>query len=876
MSDLADALRGSTGSNASGGLGKSDLSKALSGSDLSSALTIGNERNEESWLREVANYIISGPDGGPGVFQDPVAWAQSGPGPVEATKRVVGGATSGMTFGAVEPWKEELGQTAGYRAGEFLGVLAPWGAISSGVGAIPAISKLPALAQPAVRGALAGAGVGALEQGVKAAKGEGFDPSSIATDAALFGAVEGIPSLIGAGIRGARAAKAAKNLKATTSTLEMATEPAAIEEELRGLIKNGRMNPMKEADLKVYAEKLSGIRSQKLKNIQQMDARVIVNEATATPTTAVTAGELQPLIQAARTELPESLVGDITRKAGLEVPIRMMERLGLKETMLYPAREAEHEAAMSAKEVIDGFRSLVKKNIPFGFRGKSSKRIMEYAVAQQKNGVEVLAKMGIKDIPELTGVEESLYNHMRGYLEKAFGDLNFVRKQSGVHSFGYVDNYFTFWRALEGELENGFNLLKTKISKAAQTPFSYARSRIRDGYGPLDLDAFAVFERYVQQAERHKLMTPVVAKFRQMLDGEFSNGFKLMRENPDLYHELNNWVNYVAGQPSKLDTVLPKWLNKSFRKLNKNLAYSVLAYNFRSIGIQPTAIINGASEIGPKWILSGIGKTFNKGAREFAAKNSYHLGTRAWDVGITEAMSGIAGQMRGIKRAIGSAGIKPLQWLDQQTAVATWLGAYEKATKQFKMAQREAARFADDVVVKTQASASRIDVAPIQRSAAGKALTVFQTFVINNWGFITRDVLGLGNVSMTNKEAMRKALTYLGGVMATNILFEDVLDTRSPFPAPIHEIIRRADADDSEVGILMGALRESIEVVPVVGGGMRYGSNIFGAGAQLGSDVAEVVAGRGGNIKAVETLGKIFGVPGTTQIKKLYREFQED
>ena len=64
-------------------------------------------------------------------------------------------------------------------------------------------------------------------------------------------------------------------------------------------------------------------------------------------------------------------------------------------------------------------------------------------------------------------------------------------------------------------------------------------------------------------------------------------------------------------------------------------------------------------------------------------------------------------------------------------------------------------------------------------------------------------------------------------------------------------------------------------MVPVIGGGVRYGGNLFGAQAQLGKDIAGVWGGKKGIVGSLETAGKVFGVPGTVQARKTFRDLQK-
>ncbi len=89
-----------------------------------------------------------------------------------------------------------------------------------------------------------------------------------------------------------------------------------------------------------------------------------------------------------------------------------------------------------------------------------------------------------------------------------------------------------------------------------------------------------------------------------------------------------------------------------------------------------------------------------------------------------------------------------MQTIDYISAEITWLGAYKKAISPknkggLGLSREEALTYANDTTVKTQASAQLHDLAPIQRSLEGRFLTTFQTFVINEWNFLSKDVFVL-------------------------------------------------------------------------------------------------------------------------------------
>ena len=72
------------------------------------------------------------------------------------------------------------------------------------------------------------------------------------------------------------------------------------------------------------------------------------------------------------------------------------------------------------------------------------------------------------------------------------------------------------------------------------------------------------------------------------------------------------------------------------------------------------------------------------------------------------------------------------------------------------------------------------------------------------------------------------------------------------------------------------AVRETAEQLPIVGGGIRYGSHPFGAVVSLGQDIIEKIGGKPWAKPWLDIGGRALGVPGTTQYGKIKRGRKRD
>jgi len=568
----------------------------------------------------------------------------------------------------------------------------------------------------------------------------------------------------------------------------------------------------------------------------------------------------------------------------------------VKDTFYYPVRTATDKANKHFARVFnkaEAMRSELPKD--------SGRRIGIYAFTKERGGAEILAEMGITEIPTLTPAEMKVYNWMRGVYDLFYDYVNEGRLAAGKDTFGKVENYFTFARELTEADRLGFGFddaLLADYIHAKTTTFPYAEHRI-GGLKKAQLNAFEVFENYIRAATRHMYLSPEIAKIREYT-GQFnyrdSEGkartWSMKESQPRAYAVVQEYADFVSGQKKVL---LPKNVEAVMKMLNKNITYAVLSANVRSTVIQPTALLNTYVEIGPNYTRKGVIGLFTT-ERFDALKKSQVLFNREFDISVSQTMEGTLGKIGQTRDIVNKSwfGMKALKFLDMETATATWIGAYKKALEVDKLTEERAINYADDTVIRTQASAALHDLSPIQRIILGKLFTTFQTFVINNFNWLVKDVMGIKNPRLSRSSMIHKALRYIIGTTLINFIFEDWLDINSPLVSPI-SAMRREYKRSGSVGhtIFTGGL-EMLQLVQGLGG-LRYGSSILGAPIEFVGDVGEKLAALGGKgmtyptrkfsdqilelggekgmttRSSAELLGKALGIPGTSQMVKLTR-----
>jgi len=559
----------------------------------------------------------------------------------------------------------------------------------------------------------------------------------------------------------------------------------------------------------------------------------------------------------------------------LEPSNRYIDKLGesFKDLTYRSMQKAEHlkniEYAIDKKEI-----EQLKKSLP----KKSSERIMEHAVAQQAGGKEILSKMK-RIAPELTDKELEAYNLMRSKYESLYDRLQEARKLSGKDPFPKVDNYFTFFKNLEEMNKEGINPVLAKMDVISDfinpksTPFAFAKKRLKNDIG-VEMDAFNVFNKYNHSALQHIYLSPEISKAqaltRKLEDGT-EKGFKLMNENPYAFEAINQWINDVAGKKvyTSIGGKKLKWLDNIAEKVNKNLIYSVLSFNFDSAAKQFLSLRNTYPEVGLKNLVNGIRMNLIPEWRKFAFDKSAVLNTRFFETGIEEALNGsgkIKSKFGKIKSKFGKIGVTPLQMLDAESARSTWLASYSKAIKD-KMLPKKAIDYADDVVIRTQGSANKIDRTPLTRTGAGKALTLFQTFANSDYQYFKKDILGIGGNNKFNPSKLTK---YIVATALLNKIYQDGFGMDA-FPNPIKEIEKSKAEGDSNSKAIFNALMAMASIYPMVRSA-KYGKTIGGSAINSIEKSLDKL-NKGKNLDLLGgllELGKLGGIPGYGQIVKRY------
>lgn len=431
------------------------------------------------------------------------------------------------------------------------------------------------------------------------------------------------------------------------------------------------------------------------------------------------------------------------------------------------------------------------------------------------------------------------------------------------------------------------------LGTVEKTAFEFTK---RGGLKPgvvLELDPVKLLGEYSKVALRHIHMSPINSFIKEIVsrslkDPESGKVYK-MKEiggNPELAEFLSRWSNKLAGVPNVILGESLRPLEKAFTKLSENLTTSILGGSVRTILVQPVSLLNTMSVFGPVRTAKGlvdtvIGRKFNDAPIGKSNVLKGRIGDPILDV---VAQQFGAGRFKKGVETVKQTSMWPMKMVDYIMAEATWRTAYNSVKG--RMSEIQAIKFADETVVRTQGSGKASDLSPIQMNGFGKAMTLWQTFTINNAQFIAREVLGINHPERNPLDTARRVVYFTVGTALINNFYEDYLGIQSPSPAPIKAIVDGLEKGDETSAIVLKTLKEVSEAMPF-GGSVKFGSHPFGPGIEFIGEIFKqlnkqdgysddlITRAIGGDDKArlklAEMIGKVTGVPGTGQAVKFMR-----
>lgn len=557
----------------------------------------------------------------------------------------------------------------------------------------------------------------------------------------------------------------------------------------------------------------------------------------------------------------------------LKLPLRQHKAAGT-EFIYYAYRTAQKNLNAELNVLHADMQELAR-----GFSSKSLENIGANGYQRQGgDGQRILTYNKVTPQP-LTSAERRLQATIDGIYANTFIRLNEVRAATGREPLDRVDDYQTFARTISLLNQLG---IKVDLARAtnAEVNAAYLKHKStnfpylvrKHAFYSAEMNALKILDTYMQSALKDIHLSPFLAKVHELIETNLPDPvtgketWSLKDHKEGLYNELRTWVDYISTGTNWRIPDTPRMI---LNTLNKNVAYATLSGLLRSAGIQLSTLVSTQQALGPINTFNGVVANLvdhlsGGKRRQFALDNSEILSSRKFIEAYNEVSAAIIGRrprdffhairtgdFGSIQQAVGRPGFKLMELFDMEAAVMSWNTAYKQATRKMHYNHKDAVRFADDLVVRTQGSTMPGDLSGIQRNALGKLFTQFQTFLISDWNFLTHEVLSKGKTGgggggqippggvpsgsgswetggkRSSFQLVKNAIQLLIATQLVNEFYK-MLHIQPAQPDPVKDVQQGLKAGHGPIGLAWDIAVGQLERIPVYGGALRYGTGITG------------------------------------------------
>jgi hypothetical protein len=588
-------------------------------------------------------------------------------------------------------------------------------------------------------------------------------------------------------------------------------------------------------------------------------------------------------------------IGDLPKWiSSLKTGTRIIEKMGkpVVDSFYHTMNEAKEGQVRQVKADQTRLKEIRKIK---GLTAGSPKRIGVAMIHDRSpRGRATLEKMGIK-VQELTDPEIRARGLLEKFFKEKFEEVNQARIDVGLEPFTGVTDYVTFIHDLSvlDRFDIPWRFKSTKkIRKLmddihpSETGFRFGKKASSELTLPLETNVFKLADIYGRAAVRHSKLTPTIGLLQEHLRGfkhpETGKWWRLEDKAPNAYKYLRDWLDYEAGVRPTGGYDFPK-LEKFAMRASKNLVAAFLAGSIRTVVIQPTAALFAAAQTHPKYSMAAAKFFTSRATRKFVERNS-NLITREYDI-VQQALADavLSKNPAELHAWATKKTLSGVKYADMATSGYVWYMKYLEG-RGLGLNRKAASRRANLETVKSQGSAASHDLPKVQKVSLGRAVTLFQTFNINQLGAMVNDIMGFNrpvDARIPVKRRLAQTVAALTMIEAVNVAFEEGADMESPLPAPFLSLYKSLAGGKSIPGSFGSVFKEVAEYIPVIGGAVKFGGSFGGPIADTIEkllDLQRRTEGREMSDKEVDYMVELLfylgGAPGSRQFYR-YKKSRE-
>jgi hypothetical protein len=531
-------------------------------------------------------------------------------------------------------------------------------------------------------------------------------------------------------------------------------------------------------------------------------------------------------------------------------------------------------------KAIDEWYELTKD-----FTDKEFERIGVVAASRQEGGLERLANSGITEAEvkaiQLTPAEEKAYQFVIDTFNKEYPAVKQYSKEVYNADVGQQENYVSFMSDYEQmsdlEIYERFGQTPEQIAnrKTKTVEQGFTKERVGISKIKLETNIDKIFRRHLDDVA-YMLNTGKNIKMY----------FEIVN-SPEMREKLGDvgtlaWLQYLDLMARKGGAEGAKRI-AALDILRKNIGAGVLSFRLSSALVQFSSFADTIATIGEGWATKGATAiSTSKEWRNFIMDNFPEIKKSVGDdIAFREFGEGALAKL-------ANAGLKPLQFLDGLMRSTAAAGSYQKLATEKGIAidlnnpNTELVAEATKLMRNSQGSSFFKDQ-PLAITAGygltdnrsvNKLLLTFQSFMLNRWDNINRQIYRLG----IKEKNYGKAISSVFWLLI--------------FAGAVEEGIRRgtrkitqAFAKDKrkEDSFIQGALLNIIQSVPLAGqlvSAITYSSNpvpVINTFDDLLEGIGAIVKGKAietkakGVVKTLGATGSLAGIAGASQAAQIVK-----
>ncbi len=510
--------------------------------------------------------------------------------------------------------------------------------------------------------------------------------------------------------------------------------------------------------------------------------------------------------------------------------------------------------------------NLAKK---YNFKLANSERVSRYLLNQDEFGQLALKLSGIKplSLKDLTPEEVSVMNEVKkGYQEMA-AKVNSARESLGLEPMGIRENYMTILQKAESIGDLGIKAIDNAFRKIKVTrpSFRFAKARV-GGTNAVNLDILEVYQVYMHSANRLISFTKASKEISQ-----FAHLIKTT--HPNLSNSLTWWLHRTLT--NRLGSIGSAFWDSLMSGVRRRIYRSVIVGSAKiavnQLGTIPVLVANTPV----KSLLGGLIDTLKPKSK---ANSSKVLKVRSIELDFADYAKSLFGN---IGKAWTNIGSFPATKIDHMMGYLTFNCKFNEGISK-GMTELEAMKFAEQETAGIMGMSRMHGVTPLQRTQLGRTLSMFNLTALSEINTMYDATIKNPN----NWNAWIRLGKYVFAIAIWNMITEDGLGIPSFFPRPVKVLIQDIKHKKDWWTIVKDEAIEFGQMVPVVGGGMRFAStrgdyNLskgFG-GPSLGLVEDLVKFGLTSPDKwkasqAIRIAGAALGIGGTAQLSKIVAELE--